>query len=489
MLIDKLVGYFSPNAGLKRVQARAALSMARRYYDAARPTDADGWRRVGGGGPKTTVQRDLVGLVAHSRDLVRNNAFARRMSDLYTAYHIGSGIQPEWTNPSRKAAWDRWANSTYCDADDRLNFAGLCALAVETEFAAGEALIQLIVRRRPAQEGLPPIELRVLEPDHLDNTKDGDLKGGGYIKQGIEFDRRGRRVAYRIWEEHPADRARSTKSIRVPAWQIIHFFEPSRPGQIRGVPKLAAGALKIRDADELLEAGIHTAKVAALFGVILHGGTPNWTPMAQQGATEAEPDSMEPGAIMKFTGGESVTVTNPPQVNGTTETTRTTLQGAAVSVGLDYTRVSGDLRGANYSSLRASAVDIKRLVAKKQKNVIIPQICQTVARWFDSFGSIAGLWEGNEAPPWTPPKWEPVDPLKEVQADEKEVQAGFSSQQEKVRERGRNHDEVVAENGKAKAEMEAQGLSYTTFAGKQPASAPPESEEDDDEDAGSSTSE
>ncbi len=71
--VDRLVGYFSPAAGLRRAEARQQLVGAARSYEAARPNRATaGWRR-----PATSARSEtytaLRDLRAGSHDTVRNN--------------------------------------------------------------------------------------------------------------------------------------------------------------------------------------------------------------------------------------------------------------------------------------------------------------------------------------------------------------------------------------------------------------------------------
>ena len=50
------------------------------------------------------------------------------------------------------------------------------------------------LRERRVEDGLPvPLQLQVLEADHLDGTRTEELKDGGFVLQGVEFDALGRR--------------------------------------------------------------------------------------------------------------------------------------------------------------------------------------------------------------------------------------------------------------------------------------------------------
>lgn len=59
------------------------------------------------------------------------------------------------------------------------------------------------LRERRTEDRLPvPLQLQVLEADHLDSWKTEELRDGGFILQGIEFDALGRRRAYWLFPTH-----------------------------------------------------------------------------------------------------------------------------------------------------------------------------------------------------------------------------------------------------------------------------------------------
>ena len=142
---------------------------------------------------------------------------------------------------------------------------------VRTMAESGEVLIRF--RDRRIEDGLPvPLQLQVLEPDHLDSMKSGELPDGGFIVQGIEFDALGRRRAYWLFSTHPGDsRGRSLVSKPVPAAQVLHLYERLRPGQVRGVPWFAPVILKLRDLDDYDDAELMRKKIEACFAAFVTG--------------------------------------------------------------------------------------------------------------------------------------------------------------------------------------------------------------------------
>jgi capsid protein len=170
-----------------------------RHFEAAQGgRRTSGWQRSSSdpnaaNGPALTALREL------SRDLRRNNGWARRGVEIISNNTVGWGILPKPTGRSRELGataveiWNEWASSTACDFDGLLNFYGLQQLVMTTVAESGEALIV----RQPAasvDELAIPMRLQVLEPDYLDTSRMGNLSGGGKIIDGVEFDARGQRV-------------------------------------------------------------------------------------------------------------------------------------------------------------------------------------------------------------------------------------------------------------------------------------------------------
>ena len=139
---------------------------------------------------------------------MRNNPYAAKAVTALVSNMVGTGLLPRAraATPELAAAADRlWsAFAATADADGLTDFSGLQALIVRSLVESGEVLVRL--RERRVEDGLAvPLQLQVLEADHLDSGKTGELADGGFVVQGIEFDRLGRRRAYWLYPTHPGD--------------------------------------------------------------------------------------------------------------------------------------------------------------------------------------------------------------------------------------------------------------------------------------------
>src|ERR1041384_7179526 len=152
--LDRFIASFAPQWGLRRVRAR----LAARHYDAAgvgRRTQ--NWHRYATD-VNAAALPSLISLRELSRDLRRNNGWARRGIRVISVNTVGWGIaaQPVGARERRLTdAMDRcreWAGSTKCDYDGRLPFTGLQRLVMETVVESGEAIV--VRERAQSSDGL-----------------------------------------------------------------------------------------------------------------------------------------------------------------------------------------------------------------------------------------------------------------------------------------------------------------------------------------------
>ncbi|MEM7308895.1 MAG: phage portal protein [Planctomycetota bacterium] len=435
----------------------------RRYEAAARGRRTDGWRTspssaVAEIGPALALLRD------RSRDLVRNNPWAKKAIGVHEARTVGTGIVPTPAVPDGAASglrrdgaelaarWKGWAETTECDAAGRTNLYGLQALAQRSVGEAGEALVRR--RWRRTSDGLTvPLQLQLLEPDHLDLSKTEPLKSGNHVLQGVEFNKIGRRVAYWMHREHPGGsiyglRTRSYgEPVRVPASEVLHIFRSERIGQVRGVPWGASCLLKLRDFDDYDDATLLRQKIAACFAAFVRDidSTIGEDSSLQKDASGRRIDEIEPGMVQELGPGQDVTFSSPPPAMGFRDYSEITLHAIAAGYGVTYEALSGDLSRVNFSSGRMGWLEMEAAIRTWRRNEFIPQFCQGVWGWFLDGALLAGHADARVPARWTPPRREMLDPLKEVKALREAVRSGFTSLSDALRSLGHDPEEVLEE--------------------------------------------
>lgn len=465
--LDNAIAYVSPQRGMQRARARAALLTANKFmraYDGAKVgRRTENWS-AGSGSANREIESAGARLRQRSRDLVRNDPYGRRAIAALVANAIGTGIVADSTSPAG-TVWAMWVKE--CDFYCRLDFYGIQALVARTIFESGECLIvrQRLQASEMGKSGVP-LKIKVLEPDFLDSTRHGPMGSGNIAYSGIECDPQGRVVAYWLWQQHPGDSQfflAKMNSVRVPAEDVIHVYEMERPGQLRGVPRLSSVILQLRDLNEYNEAILVKKKIEACFAAFVTTDeenrllSPNAATSSQDAADgtsyNQRSETLAPGMIEYLKPGESVEFGNPSSTAGTSEFEAAHLRAAAMGAGLTYEILTGDLSRVNFSSMRAGRQEFKSLIEQFRWMVFVPMFCTRVQNWFEEAAFMAGRVRTTGYDfKWTPPRWEYVNPLDDVKTDKEELSAGLSSWSAQVRKRGEDPAKVLAE---MKADQEA----------------------------------
>lgn len=430
------------------------------------------------GGVNSSVIAHAATLRNRARDQIRKNPWAKQILSRFVSNAIGTGIKPKSSHPDEPVrellheTWRDWIDDA--DPEGVGNFYELQVLAMRGIFESGEVFIRK--RLRPLGDGLAvPLQLQVLEADHVPLTENRTATGGNTVLAGIEYDPEGRRVAYHMYREHPGEfmvqRSRSWELERVPASEILHIFSRERPGQVRGVPRLASVLVRLYQIDQYEDAELLRKKIAAMFsGFITPGVKDDGTPLV-----ETEPDSkgnaevtLEPGGMQVLRPGANITFSEPAEVGATYDPfMKWNLRGAAAGAGVTYEQVTGDLSDVNFSSIRAGLLEFRRGIEQFQSNTPIYQMNRpTWLIWLQQ-AAIAGAIDTSDYVArkraymrcgWIPQGWEWVDPEKEQRAAARAVRAGFKSRADVVSERGANIEVVDRQLAADRARAKSLGL-------------------------------
>lgn len=449
---------------LEKVRAdmgkRVINLVTKRSYDGARADRrSNGWVAAGSSA-NSEILPQLSILRNRSRELVRNNPYASKAMRVLSSNRIGTGIMATINDKSVAALWKKWVK--VCDADGQYDFYGLQKLISNTEAESGECLIRF--RYRKMSDGLPvPLQLQLLEPDFIDATKNETLKNKGWIQNGIEFSPIGERVAYWLFNQHPGENIINTtiKSSRVPASDVIHSFDRKRPGQMRGVPILAPVMMTANDLNEYLEATLVRKSAEACIAAFVETDDEDRSIGDESQQDQMRIEELAPGMVQYLSKGEKITFTNPSASTGDVGYTNDRLHAIAAGIGVTYEQLTGDLSQVNYSSIRAGTLDFRREIEQWQWLNFIPSVLNRIMEKFLDTAFAAGLIQTTEIEyDWTTPRFDWVDPLKDVQGEELELTMGLKTWSEAVRARGFN-PEVLLEELKAEREkFKAAGIEY-----------------------------
>ncbi|OWU67796.1 hypothetical protein ATO3_25540 [Marinibacterium profundimaris] len=393
--------------------------------------------------------------------LAANNAWMSNARGNLVAYLVGTGARPTARNVSRQERrqvqrrFETWA--ARADFLGRTDFFGLQQQVANDLVVYGESLV--LMHDEP--EGL---QLQVIAPDHLDASKTAQLGDGRMIVNGVEFDARGRRLGYWVLPDRPHSTfAEFAPAVRVDARDVCHIFHPIGSGQVRGLSWFAPAILPANELDQLTDALLVAAKLAAMHAAFVTD--------VNDTATDEHPledPVWEPGAITRLPFGTDVKFSSPDQVKEAPALVRMNLQALAAALGLPEHLVSGDLSNANYSSLRAGLMPFRARMEQVQYATLAPQFLRPVwERWLTREVLLGELDIPADTPAdWIMPRPQQVDPLKDMEATEKALALGLTSRRQAVNEAGwliDDLDEEILADREREAEL---GLSFTTSRGE-----------------------
>lgn len=464
-ILDRMVGWVSPKAGLAREKARLKMDVTRglrnEYDGATRSRRSQGWRRT-----SKDANYELLGaaqiLAETARDMVRNNPYAERAVSAIACDVVGAGITFEVMRGGKPDAEltklaKKHFESTDCDADGRNNLYGLQLLAMRTIVESGSVLARF--RPRFARDGLTlPFQIQLLEPDFLDRSRNGLLTDGSYVG-GIEFDQIGNRKNYWMFKNHPgAIATQGLLATPIVARDVVHCFRMDRPGQQHGASWFAPVVMSMRDFADYQDAQILRQKIAASWAVFITGDED----ASGAGAPKDDNDpieSVEPGMIEHLPYGKDVKFATPPGVEGYADFTKISVRTFATGLNLPYD-IFGDLEGVNFSSGRIGRMQYYRQLGAWQWSLLIPQFCEGVGQWFLRVAAQAGHDVSDCHFAWTPPRRELIDPASEYPALRDAIRAGLMTPSAAIRERGDNPDEVFAEWARDAERFDTLGLTF-----------------------------
>lgn len=433
-------------------------------------------------GPNTLISSSLSYIRSRSRYLTRNNPLAENGVESWVSNLVGTGIIPRWKIKDKELKekvqelWNDWTEEA--DWDGTSDFYGLQSIVARSVAQSGEGLAQF--KTVSPDSGLSvPLQIQLLEADHLDETYEDIAQNGNNIRMGIEFNKSGKRAAYHLFKDHPGETfmiMNNTERVRVPASDCLHIFRPLRPGQARGRPWLTSIIVALKDLDTYDDAERVRKLGAAMFGGFITeppGENTDISPLGKPTDNDSESRSviaLEPGTFPTLPPGMDVKFSSPADVGGNYEAwIKQQVHEIAAGLGITYEQISTDLRGVNYSSIRAGLLEFRRRCEALQWHTIIFQFCQPVMRrWMDVAIASGALlipdYTANrryyQRVDWRPQGWKWVDPLKDGVAAQLAVRCGFTSRSAVVAEQGYDAEDIDRQQAEDNARADENGLIY-----------------------------
>lgn len=471
--IDRMVGYFSPVAQLRRTQARKIL----RSYQGAEANRLTNSKK-----PKNqAADTELLGpygadaMRSWARSLVRDNAYAWNVVDTIVSNVIGDGISAQSThettegediedaNEIRDKTFAEWCE--VCDINGELTFSEIQALVQREIVEAGEVLVRLIKTSGKEYRGISrpvPLALELIEADRLSLNHDtfrvrASLNDGNRVIRGIELDDKGKPIAYWIYPEHPNSpyTTKNQTPERIPANEILHLYRKDRVGQSRGISWFAPIMAPMRDLSTYIDNELQASAVASCYTVFIKSDNPTGSLLTPEGEDTIDNNGnqlehIEPGIITRLSKDEDVSFANPGRPNSAAEPwINLMLRGISAGTGTNYEAIAKDFSKTSYSSSRTSKLEDRPRI-KRWQNHVVWHFCQPVWDEFmnaaarqglDNFPSSTELLDdrrGVSPVEWQLPEQEWVDPAGEQTAAHDSISNYMSTYQDELGSRGRS---------------------------------------------------
>jgi lambda family phage portal protein len=449
------------------------------------------------------LRTNLPILRNRSRDLARNNEYAKRFLNLIKTNVVGEKgftLQVRARNSDRSLdsagnaiiedAFKAWGRLGNCDATGRMSWLDAQRYAAETLARDGEVFVKFVQNRR-FRDGFA---LQFIESDLVDESKNGKAENGNQIRMGVEIDQFQRPVAYYVLTAHPNDTLNfankvNRKHIRVPASEMLHVFIPQRTHQNRGEPFMAPAIASLKMLHGYREAELIAARAAAAkFGIIT---TPDGDEFIGDDQTEDEVPviDMAPASVYQLPSGHDFKMIDPAHpTSAFADFEEAVLRGIASGLNVSYTSLSNDLKGVSYSSIRQGTIE-ERDHYKTLQSFIIQHFCEPVFRaWLDSaltFGDIPipiskyGKFADNVHFRGRGFAW--VDPQREINANVTALSNGIVSMNDIASNYGRDVEDLFEQIQSDKEMAERYGLKMAFEPFGQKAPVQPEITEDADD--------
>jgi lambda family phage portal protein len=470
---------------MQRKRSSVKAFFGRGGYEGARTDlrELMAWTPALGSADQDTLP-DLPALRARTRDAERNQPLAAGALLTNVDNIVGWGLTPSaqidatylGLTDDEATAWEREAEriveavteTASFDVAGRNNFRQMQRLALRSVFSGGDALA--VRRWRPRPGDVLALKVQLLEADRIANPS--GRSNSADLREGVALDAYGCATGYWVASRHPSESLMGGAATYefVPALgaesgmpMALLIMEQLRPGQTRGVPLLAPVLRQLKQLDRFTDSELAAAVIASFFTVFIES-TPGAVDDDRTIADLEDADTADlfagnnaklgQGAVVELPDGKKISTANPGRPNAQFEpfvNAVATYMGVGLGVPKELLLKAFN---SSYSASRAALLEAWRMFGAKQ-DWLVESFCQPVYNWIISEAVDRGLLiaPGFADDPmirraylgtmWTGPTVNQLDPLKEVNAAIRRIEAGLSSRQiEAAQLTGQNWERV-----------------------------------------------
>ena len=452
---------------------------AKRNYHAATTGNLFGYWLASNNTADTDIKRDLKTIRARSRELMRNDDYAKRFKRMVKSNTVGNngirlqnrakdsnGSYDKTANDIIEDAFKRWSKKGNCDVTGRYTLKEIQKMIMGTLAEDGEVLVRKVKGYRNEFK----FAIQLLEADHLDeNYNEPDRN----IHMGIEYDSWNRPVAYHLFKTHPGNLTNVDKTReRIPANEINHLFLSNRISATRGIPWMHTAMTRMKMVNGYEEAELTAPRISAAKDGFY---------VSKDGAEEYEGDTiddrgnlvneLEPGQIELLPKGIDFKNYDPQHpTTAFKDFMKVILRGISSGLDVSYNTLSNDLESVNYSSLRSGVLEEREVWKDLQVWLGENFLDDLFSDWLDMalLSKAVPLpyfkYEKFNQPSWLYRGFAWVDPLKDMQANILACKEGLKTHSQIANEMGMDLEELNAELQKEKDLRQKYGITTVSEA-------------------------
>lgn len=431
------------------------------------------------------IRRSIRPLIDRSRSLERDNDYMRGFLGDCEANVIGSAdtdlrmeigdynkknafIPDTSANKTITDAWNDWCKKSNCTISKNRTWHDTKRLALRSAVRDGNFIARFV--RGSAAKNKYHFALQLWEVDHLDLLKNEVLPSGNTVRFGIEMDDDKAAVAYWVFATPRSDilmpnPKESYQSMRLPAKDFVHLFMVERTSQSIGVPWIVSAITRLRQLGAYEEAELIAARVASCkMGFFTRDkDASGWTgETASDGSpvTDASPGTFE--TLPQGWDVKNFDMQHPNQAFP--DFRKSMLRGIATGLGTSYVSLGNDLEAVNFSSARVGLLDERetwKMVQKWFKDYFLVPVFEEWLLASLISGAIplpAFKFDRFNQPKFRARRWSWIDPMKEIEAATRAIDAKLTSRRAVIEEQGGDIEDVFADLSADEALAEAHDI-------------------------------
>jgi len=420
------------------------------------------------------LMRSLATFRAFSRDAVLKNPIGRKYMNLSVDGVVGSDgiyLKPaveldkdeeelHQINNTLEKLFDRWAYyATNFSLDGSMSFDNFQQVCEKLRIQDGEVFVRI-----HNIDGM--IKIEIIDAARLTQANNQWLPSGNFISNGIEFDKYHRPVNYFFCAYNPVTYNYDTTNYEViPASEICHYFIADGI-QERGIPDMVATSKLMEDLKNFTEAALTAKRVSASsMAFITNNSDTSQVDLVDGSRDEVTPvytEYFEAGFIGELGNNQDIKTISPANgVDGIDQFTNELMN--QISMGLNVTKQAllSDTSNASFSAARLTE-KLQQTTFRTRTNVLISKVLKPIyIAWLKnemlnntklnlSFSDFDDLCCAR----YIPQKPISLDPVKDIEAEVMQLDAGLKSKTQVIAELGGDPRKVMEEIAKEKGDKE-----------------------------------